>query len=516
MKKLMDLIIMYHEVHRLSRLGFKAAKIGRELVMDRRTVKKYLVMSEEQYIEFVERKTSRCKLLDDYEGFVKKRLEDCPEASSAQIHDWLKEHHDGFIDISEKTVFNYVIHIRRKHGIPKPFNCRECSQVEELPYGKQAQVDFGEYNITTEDDKRKKVYFMSMVLSRSRQKYVRFLDHKFTTMDVIRAHEECFRYFSGVPEQIVYDQDTLLVVSENHGDLIYTKEFRQYVDFMGFKTYICRKSDPQTKGKIENVIKYIKYNFLRGRIYSGVQYLNGQALEWLERTANAKVHASTRKVPRLEWAIERSHLRRSASEYDCLPEFVRYNVRQDNTILYKSNFYQLPARTYKGPGTNALVRVTGNDIFIHDINQERLVAHKVFRGNGKLVTSNNMKRDYSSKIDELIQELSSQFPDPALARNFFQCIRQNNPRYIRDQLQLIKKLIGTHGIPNVNKAMELCGENAIYKATDMRDIVKQISLENENHTDNSHADIEIKTLDKSSFRIIPKKSSIQTYNKLLN
>ena len=167
-------------------------------------------------------------------------------------------------------------------------------------------------------------------------------------------------------------------------------------------------------------------------------------------------------------------------------------------------------------GTNALVRVTGNDIFIHDINQERLVAHKVFKGNGKLVTNNNMKRDYSSKIDELIQELSSQFPDPELARNFFQCIRQSNPRYIRDQLQLIKKLIGTHGIPNVNKAMGLCVENAIYKATDMRDIVKQISLENKNYNDNNHTDIEIKTLDKSSFRIIPKKSSIENYKQVLN
>lgn len=61
---------MYHELHRLSRLGFKAAKIGRELVMDRRTVKKYLEMSEQQYMDFIDRQDSRNKLLDKYEGFV--------------------------------------------------------------------------------------------------------------------------------------------------------------------------------------------------------------------------------------------------------------------------------------------------------------------------------------------------------------------------------------------------------------------------------------------------------------
>jgi DNA-binding NarL/FixJ family response regulator len=52
MKKLMDLLIMYHEVHRLSRLGLRAAKIARELAMDRRTVKKYLDMSEQRVSGF--------------------------------------------------------------------------------------------------------------------------------------------------------------------------------------------------------------------------------------------------------------------------------------------------------------------------------------------------------------------------------------------------------------------------------------------------------------------------------
>jgi len=42
MNKLMHNLIMYHEIHRLKREGFKAAQIGKHLVLDRRTVKKYL------------------------------------------------------------------------------------------------------------------------------------------------------------------------------------------------------------------------------------------------------------------------------------------------------------------------------------------------------------------------------------------------------------------------------------------------------------------------------------------
>ena len=45
-------LIMYHEIQRLTREGFKPAYIARYLVLDRRTVKKYLTMSEEEFLKF--------------------------------------------------------------------------------------------------------------------------------------------------------------------------------------------------------------------------------------------------------------------------------------------------------------------------------------------------------------------------------------------------------------------------------------------------------------------------------
>ena len=52
-----------------------------------------------------------------------------------------------------------------------------------------------------------------------------------------------------------------MVVSENSGDIIYTKDFQYFKDEMGLKLYVCRPSDPESKGKIENVAKFIKYSF---------------------------------------------------------------------------------------------------------------------------------------------------------------------------------------------------------------------------------------------------------------
>ena len=514
MKKLMDLLIMYHEVHRLSRLGLRAAKIARELVMDRRTVKKYLDMSEQEYLDFMDRQSSRNKLLDQHEDFVRDRLEGCLDASAAQIHDWLKEHHDNFLKVSDKTVFNYVLHIREKYGIPKPFNVRGCMQADQLPYGQQAQVDFGEYNMTTQEARRKKVYFMSMVLSRSRQKCLWFSDRAMTTMEVVYAHEHCFRYFGGMPAQIVYDQDSLLLVSENHGDLILTGEFKQYLQHRSFKTYFCRKSDPQTKGKVENVIKYIKYNFLRGRKYADIRSLNGQAMEWLERTANAKIHAATLKVPHDEWLTEQNFLTPVLETYNGLQALKPYSVRKDNTVAYLSNFYQLPLGSYKGPGTRVLVRISEGYITFYDLQENELIRYQICGGKGGLIKNNNLKRDYSSKIDEMIGQLSSEFPDKQRANDFLQLVRNNNPRYVRDQLQLIKKALQAHGIRTMITVMDVCIENGIYKATDMEGMARQLALQQQETPIVSG--IEIKTLDRSSFKIIPKKTNIEDYKLLLH
>ena len=169
MSNLMDLLIMFHEIHRLKREGFSNAWIARHLVLNRRTIKKYLHMSEEEYLSYKDSGQPRMKLLAPYEDFVRIRLEECPDASAAQVHDWLKEHFDDLVGVNEKTVFNFVLTVRNKYDIPKLFHYRDFGKIEELPYGKQAQVDFGEYNMTTDEGTRKKVYFFVMVLSTSRQ-----------------------------------------------------------------------------------------------------------------------------------------------------------------------------------------------------------------------------------------------------------------------------------------------------------------------------------------------------------
>jgi len=308
----------------------------------------------------------------------------------------------------------------------------------------------------------------------------------------------------------------LLLVDENKGDLILTEAFRKYAEYREFKLHFCRKSDPESKGKIENVVKYVKYNFLRGRIFVNIDTLNGQGMAWLSRTANAKVHAATNKIPYHEWLVEKTYLRPVMDSFK--PESVlgSYNVRKDNTISFKANFYRIPVGTYKPPRTIVWTEVTDDDrLIIYDTGKNKIASHKLYSGKGKTIGGSNYKRDFSLGIDQLIDDLSCQFTDPDQTKEYLLQIRHDKPRYIRDQLQHIKKLTGIYDIQEMSQAMVFCIENRIYRATDLESVVKKIHSR-QNQETAINPPIVIDTINRTAHKIIPNKSNISDYQSLMN
>jgi len=455
--------IMYYEVQRLHREGLSYPAIAKILVMNRRTVIKYAAMSEAEYEAFLHKKDYRSKLLDEYESFVKTKLLAHPAASAAQVHDWLKEHHKDFPDISARTVYNFVMVVRQKYSIALEEASREYFVVEELPYGLQAQADFGQYVLRNAEEKRKKVHFFVMMLSRSRMKYVRFSTIPFTSRTAIDAHEEAFKFFEGIPKEVVYDQDRLFLVDENLGDLLLTQDFKNYVFEQGFGIHFCRKADPQSKGKVENVVKFVKNNFLYGRAFYDTDTLQTQVLGWLQRTGNGMPHTTIRKVPLQEWAIEKEHLSPWVS-IQVLPAYIMRYVRLDSTIAYAGNFYSVPQGTFK-KDARVMLWLKENELHIHDDLQKFLCKHPVAPGKGGKVINTDHKRDKSKKLKLLLTEIAALFTNPQLAAQYFELIRQVKGRYLRDQVQSIRETIKGRNGELVNKVLEKCVAENYLSAT---------------------------------------------------
>ena len=280
---------MYSRIQELKSLNLKISQIARHVGVCRNTVYKYINMTPEEYHQDLERRETRKKKLDDYRDKILEWLKEYPDLSTAQVYDWLQEEHTE-IDVCERTVGNLVNQLRKEYAIPKIVYKREYEAIPDPPMGYQVQVDFGEKKLKDPDGILHKLWFIAFVLSNSRYKYVEWSDRPFTTADLIRMHENCFRYYEGMPVEFVYDQDHLILVSENHGDLIYTYEFAAYRQQRDFKIHMCRKSDPESKGRIENVVGYVKKNFAQHRVYHNLDKLNEQCLDWLERTGNGKMH----------------------------------------------------------------------------------------------------------------------------------------------------------------------------------------------------------------------------------
>ena len=341
--------MLYMEIHQLIEKKFSLSEISKMLKISRNTVYKYKEMTLDDAVKWHHLLTTRKKKLDPYKDWILAWLEEFAHLTAAQIKDWLLERYPD-LQIGDSTVRIYVKNLREEYQITKNTLTRQYEAVEETPMGSQAQVDWGETTQQTLDKKEEKLHFINFVLSHSRYKYVEWQDRPFTTSDTIRCHENAFQYFGGIPIEMVYDQDRLITVDENAGDLILTQEFQAYKQEQGFYVRLCRKADPEPKGKIENVVKYVKYNFADSRTFSSTENWNERSLEWLTRTANHQVHQTTKKRPDEVFLIEKQHLQPVSSPL--LNESSRGSnitriVHKDSTIKYESNRYSVPLGSYQ-------------------------------------------------------------------------------------------------------------------------------------------------------------------------
>jgi transposase len=68
-----------------------------------------------------------------------------------------------------------------------------------------------------------------------------------------------------VPEEILYDRmKTIWTGTDERGEIIWNAVFLDFARYWGFTPRLCRPYRPQTKGKVESGVKYVRRNFLCG------------------------------------------------------------------------------------------------------------------------------------------------------------------------------------------------------------------------------------------------------------
>ncbi|WP_438311380.1 IS21 family transposase [Sporosarcina sp. FA9] len=475
----MEKWMVYYEIHRLRSEGFKNSSIAKKLKISRNRVIEYGRMSPDEFQKFILSLQQRGKKLDPYKDQILEWLKEHPDLSGAQVLDWLQEKLD--VDsVSEGTVRNFVNGLRERHCIPKMSTERNYAVVPELPMGKQIQVDFGETRQLTTEGQYKRLYFIAFVLARSRYKYVEWLDRPFRTSDLIRMHENAFNYYGGITDEIAYDQDRLLAVSENAGDLILTADFTNYYQKRKFKIYLCRKADPESKGKIEQVVKYVKYNFAKNRTFANLLDWQESSMKWLKRTGNYKVHHNTKKRPTEVYTLEKEHLRQVSGAYifeDIYVSSITRQIHKDNVIRFEGNRYSVPVGTYRKDAPNiAYVEKNHEYICIRlQQNGHVLAKHQIANGKGNIISDPSHRKRNQTKRDKLIQQVEDLLQDPHAAKWLVEQLAVRYPRHLIDQLKIVQ-LVGQQYPEFLDIAVQELKRLKLTSANDLRDIAFSLAL----------------------------------------
>jgi transposase len=276
----------FMDVRALHRQGLSFAEIGRLLGRDWRTVRRYLVEGAQPAY----RRRRLPSKLDPYKPVIDQWLAKTPPLEATRIHQDLVRDY-GFAG-GYQTVRRYVERARpRREAGPE-------ERFETAP-GQQAQVDWAhEEPLQTPSGLELPLYSFHMVLGHSRDSFV-CLTASQDLVSFWACHRAAFAHFGGVPRELLYDR-TKTVVREHVGRLLGLEEVRFHPEALasaahyGFRLRLCRPYRPQTKGKVESDVGYVRGRLCRGHRWRSYEQANAAWRAWNDEVARVCTERTAR------------------------------------------------------------------------------------------------------------------------------------------------------------------------------------------------------------------------------
>ena len=318
------------EIRRLYEVEKRSKRaIARRLGIHRSTVTRALESDEPP----VYHRESRGSKLDPYKPKIHALLAREPTLSGVRILEIIQEEgYPGKISILR----DLLREIRPRY---KPRQVFIRMQYHPGEYG---QVDWGEMpDPILWQGHWCQVNAFVMVFCYSRLLYLEF---SLTTKleDFLRCHQNGLHFAGGVPKSCVYDNLSSVVKRRRGTDITLNERFKQFAGYHRFKVHPCWPGAANQKGAVERPIDYIKGNFWAGRYFADFDDLDQQRLDWLNETANVRVHSTTRQRPIDRFESEKEHLLPLPKDpFDT--DLVLYpKVRKDCVIRVDTNDYSVP------------------------------------------------------------------------------------------------------------------------------------------------------------------------------
>lgn len=267
---------------------------------------------------------------------------------------------------------------------------------EGLP-GELLQIDWGErrrFPFTRPDLSNQTRYFFAARLKYSRYMFVRFTT-EMREETLLRCLIACFVHLGGVPWVVTSDNMKTITLGRDHANQpIWHPAFRQCAAEFGFHPAVCTPRAANQKGAVENLVKFVKGNFLAGRSFADDADLEHERQGWLQQVNEVRPCDATEQLPCVLLAEEQPKfgpLPPIAHDYGF---FDSVKVSRESMVAIATNRYSVPCDLV-GLALTARIYPTRIELF-HGL--EQVASHaRQFGRNARIVIPEHFEAVFARK-----------------------------------------------------------------------------------------------------------------------
>lgn len=327
-------------------------RISRELHVGRDTVLKY----QRSPIPLPVVRQPRATKLDSFKPMIRELVESDSKASAVVIAARLRPLGYG----GGLTILRGYLRTLREVAKSR----RAYVRVESAP-GDRFEIDWGYFGALEYDGDKRKLYAFCLIECHSRRLYVEFT-HSQSFETFVRCHIHAFRSMNGVARECLYD-NLASAVAEHDGRIVrFNPRFLAFAREFDFYPRACNKGAGWEKGKVERGgIRYLRQSFWPLRTFADLADVNRQVRQWLDETANKRVHSETRERPDDRFRPDALRpLRALDPDYR---DTVLARAHKDIRLRFDANRYCVPARLV---GRQLTVKADSSSVTIYDSQRE--------------------------------------------------------------------------------------------------------------------------------------------------
>lgn len=205
----------------------------------------------------------------------------------------------------------------------------------------------------------RKLSFFSSVLGWSRYRTVSFsCSERFGALAVGLAHS--FEQAGGVPARVLFDNPKTVATGHLAGVAVLNPDLVRLAAHYRFSPRTTERQDPESKGKIEAVVRFTKSDLIPYEGFGSLDEANQAGVAWCQEV-NAEVHYETRARPVERLEVERPLFRVLPALRSAIACGEDRKVDRLATVRFCSARYSVPHRLV---GQTVQVAATDRDVVI--------------------------------------------------------------------------------------------------------------------------------------------------------